>query len=238
MAQNPADTRRGPRREATLAAVALAASAAITLSVLGCARGASPAHEPHPFGPEDAALFDDTIAASAFDLEAAPTEDDPSLQARVERAEFIIPVTVVTVTRDRAGASDHYHLELRRNGDALGSLPRSLGELGAPKSRRNPVPERYWLTVPAYTASYGLVRAGETTLIGKPLILLVRRQLAGGREKMHWRVEQDCGAVRAVVARVRSTTEARSSAKVPAAAGSAVRGPAGSGPAEAGAAGT
>lgn len=140
------------------------------------------------YGPEDAALLDDTFGPDVFPTSALvlPSSQE-KLAERVRRAECVLPVEVTTVSRQGAPPHQGYALAAHPTGEPLAGVPWS-----------DPVT----LTVAPSSPSYAQVVSAETTLVGTPLILLFRRYVTDAAETIHWRAEPDTPAVRAAILRV------------------------------------
>lgn len=143
------------------------------------------------YGPEESALFDDSLAPDVLVLEgtgpAAP--DEAALAERARRAELIVPARVATVTRDSATARSQpkYQLSLRATATPL------LGELADPLIT---------LDVRTGGPSYSTIRRSEDSLMGRRVIVLARRFAAGGDAVVHWHAVADTPQARATVRRI------------------------------------
>jgi hypothetical protein len=148
-----------------------------------------------PYGPEDAALLDDTFGAAVFPTSALvlPPSGGKLLE-RVLRAECVLPVVVTTVGRQ--GTMPHQSF-------ALAASP--AGKPLAGIEWQEPIT----LTIGPSSPSYAQIVSAETTLVGTPLILLFRRYVTEGTETIHWRAEPDTPAVRAAVLRATAVRAGR-----------------------------
>ncbi len=159
--------------------------------LIACARATvqpASALDPAAYGPEDAALLDDTFGPEVFPTSALvlPASQE-KLAARVRRAECVLPVKVTTVSRLGAPPRQTYALAVHPTGEPLAGVPWS-----------DPVS----LTITPNSPSYAQIVSAETTLVGTPLILLFRRYVTDAAETIHWRAEPDTPAVRAAILRV------------------------------------
>lgn len=181
----------------------------VTVSValclqLGCAATVSGSPLPSglpKYAPEDAALLDDTIAAEVFPTTVLVMPGgEGKLLERVVRAESVVPAVITTVSRQGTGERTVLSLSLAPTGPALSGTPWQ-----APIT----------LTLPPSSPSYPQVVAADSTLVGTPLILLLRRYAADSVETLHWRAEPDTPAVRAVILRATGVRAGRASNEQP-----------------------
>lgn len=153
----------------------------ICLVVVGCAAGApSPAKEAPlpPYTPEDSALFNDAFRPELFGTPGAhPPEHDPLFGDRVARASSVVPVKVVTLTREGGEKRSHYFVEVEATAEALAGAA-----LSKPLS----------LVVSATSPIYA-------TFVGTRLLLFVQHFADGP----HFYGTADTASVREAVARAR-----------------------------------
>jgi hypothetical protein len=166
---------------------------AAALIILGCSTGAArqagrPIDTLPLFTPEQSAWFDDAIAADPYGLEAlgADADADSAIYQRTAFADSVVPVVISTVTSDTYGTAFAYQLVFSPTGPSL---------VGDPQ--KQPVT----VTVPPTSAAYPFVRAADATLIGRRLVLFLRRFSRGGEAVLHWHAELDRPEVRRSVAR-------------------------------------
>ncbi|MEZ4372111.1 MAG: hypothetical protein R3B07_14860 [Polyangiaceae bacterium] len=123
-----------------------------------------------------AGLFDDTLASEIFDMPSAeqtPAQQRRRLYGRVTEADLIVQVRVGTVTRDGTGESVRYNLSLAPVAAPLkGELDGSIEVEVGPTS-----------------PSFALVRSEDTRLIGRQLLLLLKRFDEAGAVTNHFRGE-------------------------------------------------
>ncbi|MCA9632085.1 MAG: hypothetical protein KC766_30735 [Myxococcales bacterium] len=134
-----------------------------------------------------AALFDDTMASEIFDMPSAeqtPAQRQRQLYGRVSEADVIVQVRVSTVTRDGTGEDVRYTLSLSAVATPL------RGEVDAPIE----------VVVGPTSPSFALVRSEDTRLVGRQLLLLLKRFDESGTRTNHFRGE---AATPANVAQIR-----------------------------------
>ena len=176
-----------------LLAVGLLACAALPASA--CAppnrAEAAPAGEQlPPYGPDAAALFDDSIAPQIFGATLTGTNaaSDPALPRWTEQAESVLPVKISTISSDSVGDNPAYTLELQ--------------PVGAPLAGRSPA-QSIDIEITPTNPSYAFVHSADSTLVGKEFILFFRRYSEQGRTTLHWRAEADTAGLRAAIERAR-----------------------------------
>lgn len=178
---------RTPRREPSRRS----AGALLLLVAVACARpttqGVTPT-DTAAYGPEDAALLDDTFGPDVFPTSALvlPSSQE-KLAERVGRAECVLPVEVRTVSRQGTPPRQSFALAVYPTGEPLAGMPWS-----------DPIT----LAISTHSPSHAQIVSAETTLVGTPLILLFRRYDTDTAETIHWRAEPDTPAVRAAILRV------------------------------------
>ncbi len=159
-------------------------SAVLALVVTGC--GSRPPTETARFptyDPEEAALFDDSAAPEIFGfrLGGPAPGTDPVLEEQVRRADSVARVRVATVSREGATG---YSITVEPAGGSLAGRP---------------MDSSVTLEVRQNTPSFPFVRARGESLLGKVVILLLRRYNEQGTVTVHWRMEPDEHAVKVAV---------------------------------------
>ena len=146
------------------------------------------------YGAAEAALFGDTIAPDFLGAERQkPVTEDEFLALRVAEADSVLSARISTVNRDSRGDEGaHYSLRAVIVGPAL-----------AGRNEAEPVT----LLVPPSSASYSWVRALEAALVGRPLILFMKRYNDAGSARIHWHLEPDNLPVRMAVERAKLSRE-------------------------------
>jgi hypothetical protein len=185
-------TARGPVPAALIVAAMLALD--------GCAppasgdQAAASATDLPPFTAAEAALFDDTIALVVFgsDLDQSDPAKDPKLAERVARADVVVPVKISTVTSDSGGEVGGYLLTVVPTGAALHG-----------SSDSQPIT----LEVSSRSPAYPFVKSADATLVGRPLILILRRYAVDGAVVPHFRMEPDTDEVRKAIAEASALEE-------------------------------
>jgi hypothetical protein len=138
------------------------------------------------YTPEEAAVFDDVLAPPVFGLraEVAP-EKDPNLAARVGHADWVGRARVSTVSREALAGKDGYTLGLSPEGAALaGSETATSVELRVPQG----------------SPSYLRLETASSSLVGKRIILFVRKYADRGEPTSHWHGEADEDATTSAIA--------------------------------------
>lgn len=129
-----------------------------------------------PYTAEAAALFDDTLASEIFGVpgaEQTPAHQQRRLYGRVSEADVIVPVRVATVTRDGIGEHVRYNLSLAPIADPLRGSTEGTVEV----------------EVGPTSPSFALVRSEDTRLVGRQLLLLMKRFDESGVTTNHFRGE-------------------------------------------------
>lgn len=161
-----------------------AAAGLLALWVGACGRSPPPpVAEYPPYAPEEATLFDDSAAPEifGFQLGGPAPGSDPVLEERVRRADSVARVRVSTVSREGVAA---YAI--------------SVDPSGAPLAGR-PLKEPLTLTVRQSAPAFPFVSARADSLLGKVVILFVRRYNEQGEVTAHWRLEPDEHAVKVAI---------------------------------------
>ncbi len=148
------------------------------------------------YGAAEAALFGDTIAEDFLGGERPqPIHEDERLFRRVERADSVFAARITTVDRDSQGDEGPHF--------SLTALP--VGPVLAGRAEETAVT----LLVPPASASYSWVRSLETALVGRPLILFMKRYNDAGAARIHWHLEPDVLPVRMAVERAKLSRTTR-----------------------------
>ena len=170
-----------------------------TLLVAACGpttgyRARAAAERYPPFSPEEAALFDDTLAPSLFSASARPThESDPKLVERTQRADAVLAAQIATVSRDAPEAGKPtFYLVVRPVGEPLAG---------------SASPEPLTLPVGAASPSFPLLELGGMNPVGMRLILFFKRYNEGGFVSVHWHAEPDTPEVRRAIEQARALSE-------------------------------
>ena len=144
-----------------------------------------------PFNPEEAAIFDDTLAPALFsDGTRTGLEADPKLVERTQRADAVLAAQVATVSRDapESGKPTFY----------LVVVPREDPLVGEEAS------DQLTLPVGAASPSFPLLELGGMNPVGMRLILFFKRYNEGGFVSVHWHAEPDTPEVRRAIERAKS----------------------------------
>lgn len=173
----------------------LLAFALLILVSCGTSPPAQVAHTgQHPvYTPAEASLFGDTFSPDFFGAERPiPVELDQKLVRRVAAADVVIGARFSTVNRERRGDRQHFTLAITPHGPQLAGTGR---------------PEIWTLEVPPESPSYAWLSSFGTSLVGKYLIVFLRRYNLSGSASVHWHIEPDTEPVRAAIGRARLITE-------------------------------
>jgi hypothetical protein len=154
--------------------------------VAACARRGEKAAK-SPTLPEysgaDALVFDDVLAPAlfGFDPQLREAATEPKLRDRVQRADYVMPVRVDSLSRGGAG----YELTLSPTGPAL------AGDHAGP----------IVLLVPTGSPSFAWVDGAGSSFAGSRLIVFCKAFQSAGDQIVHFRGEPDTAAVRKAVER-------------------------------------
>jgi hypothetical protein len=138
------------------------------------------------YSPEAAVLFDDVFAPElfGFDTEGRNAAEDPKLQDRTKKADFVLPVRVETLSRSGGGKQrGTYEVVLQ----ALG--PPLVGKADKP---------RFVVLAKAGSPSHSWLEGAGMSWVGTRMLLFGKRFQGPG---LHFRGEPDTPAVRAAVKR-------------------------------------
>jgi len=147
-----------------------------------------------PFGPEEAAIFDDTLAPALFsDSTRTGLEADSKLVERTQRADAVVAAQIATVSRDapESGKPTFY----------LVVVPRDAPLVGSEAS------DQLTLPVGAASPSFPLLELGGMNPVGMRLILFFKRYNEGGFVSVHWHAEPDTPEVRRAIEQARAASE-------------------------------
>ncbi len=183
------------RPNPALAIVGVMALAA-ALGVAGCSsrqsRVDSPADGLPSYTAEEAALFDDGVAPAAFGLEGgvSPSED-PIFYDRLKHADAVLRGRISTVTEASLAGKNGYALSVQIEASLRGSVPEKILELRIPPG------------------SVGLARmqASGTALVGKRVLLFVRKFGRGDDVEMHFHADADDPKTREALKRTKPLDE-------------------------------
>lgn len=142
----------------------------------------------------DAALFDDLAGPAAFGLSPdVPPAEDRHLETRYRQADAVVKGRVSTVTQERLAGKAGYSLAVTVEETLRGSI----GE---------PVLE---LRMPAGTRGIARMDASGSGLVGKRILLFVRRFVREGEVELHWHGEPDDAEIRRALGGVKPLDGAR-----------------------------
>lgn len=135
-----------------------------------------------PYTPEEARLYDDSIAADVFDEEALAPRGD-RFQEGVWRADLIVPVRLVAINAERSEEAVRYELIAEPEGAPLKG--NASGRLQLSVNRGSP--------------SQAMLKSLDTQLVGSKLIVIARRYQREGKLVLHFRAEADTVAARKAI---------------------------------------
>jgi hypothetical protein len=160
------------------------------LAALGCHSSKSPhvasVLEGLPeYTPEEAAVFDDRLSAAIFGLRAeVEPSKDPNMPTRVQRADWVGRARVSTISKETLAGKDGYTVGVSPDGQAVaGSQPAAALELRVPRG----------------SPSYSRLESSRDMLIGKRLIIYVRKFADRGEATNHWHGDADDPRVMAAI---------------------------------------
>lgn len=164
-------------------------AAATPWALVGCKKSpsaASAAEGLPPFTAEEAALFDDRVAPVVFGLsEGRGPSRDPNFYDRLKRADAVLHGRISTVTEEALAGRSGYALSVAVEGTVRGSVTERVLELRIPPG------------------STGLARmqASSAALVGKRIVLFIRRFARGDDVELHFHAEADDAATREALKR-------------------------------------
>ena len=173
---------RRARQVAALAALALIAACGPSAQPVP-----APSAEKYPeYTPEQASLFDDTFSPAVFGAPVdKPPGEDPKLRERTRLADSVVRAKVATLTRDRGPeGSPSYQLGLRPL---------------EPAWRGETPDQAVFAPVNGGSPAYPFVASADAVLVGRVVVLFVRRYNEGGSATLHWHGEPDTQEVRAAI---------------------------------------
>jgi hypothetical protein len=137
------------------------------------------------YTPEEATTFDDKLSAAIFGLKAeVDPAKDPNMAARVKHADSVARARVTTVSRETLADKDGYTLGVSPEGQPLaGNQPATNLELRVPRGG----------------PSFSRLETSRDSLIGKRLIIFVRKYADRGEATNHWHGDADDPSVLAAI---------------------------------------
>lgn len=167
---------------------------AVAISALGGSLGCRSSSEPRvasaiaglpDYTPEEATVFDDVLSAGIFGTRPdAPPEKDSNFPLRVRRADWVGRARVSTVSKETLAGKDGYTLALSPDGPAIAGNPPS-----------NPVE----LRVPRGSPAFLRLETTPDSVVGKRVILFLRRYADRGEPANHWHGEADDPSIVAAI---------------------------------------
>lgn len=168
--------------------------ATLAISVLGTSYGCHGSTEPRvasalaglpEYTPEEAAAFDDVLAPGIFGLKAdLPPAKDPNFSPRVAHADWVGRARITTISKEALAGKDGYTLALSPEGTALAGRD---------------TPAAVEVRVPQGSPSYLRLDTASETLVGRRIILFLRRYSDRGEATNHWHAEPDDESIAAAV---------------------------------------
>ena len=167
---------------------------AAAVFVTACGGSSPPARQATPpYDADYATLFSDLFRPELFGIESSkPAELDGLLSERARKAEAVLPIRVITLSREIRGGTRSYSVVVEQTGPGLAG-----NSLHAPLA----------LAIPERSPAFGWLEGAGTAWVGTHVLLMFRTFQDGP----HFFGTSDTPAVRAAIA------EALRNAPVPAA---------------------
>jgi len=152
------------------------------------------------YTPEEAAVFDDKLSAAIFGLRAeVDPSKDPNMTDRVTHADWVGRARVSTISKETLAGKDGYTLGVSPDGQAVaGTHPAAALELRIPRG----------------SPSFSRLETSRDSLIGKRLIIFVRKYSDRGEAANHWHGDADDPSVMAAIERHKSLDAQGSRAQI------------------------
>jgi hypothetical protein len=153
---------------------------ATSLATFACGASASGANRPLPsYAGHATELFDDSLEPNAVGLDLEQLTDpksDALLRERAQLSDATLRVRVTTLTEKSDGAESLFQLGVRILETVSGPFP----------------PDDFTVTVPARSASVGIVRNLANVIVGKSFVAFVRAfVLSDGERELHFHFAPD-----------------------------------------------
>jgi len=143
------------------------------------------------YGAQMRGIFDDELGG--ISLEGYPTPVAPEsrslLSRRILEADAVVLCQIQTITEGSAGGETTSKLEFRGMGQSLAS----------PRQEECPV-----ISVSRQSYSYLLIHHSSNILIGRTIVLFLRKFNDSGQQTFHWHGEPDSPIIRNEVQRIGS----------------------------------
>ena len=136
-------------------------------------------------------LFDDEIGGISLEGYATPIapESRSLLSRRILEADTVVLCQIQTIDEGSAGGETTSKLEFRGTGQSLAS----------PKQEECPI-----ISVSRQSYSYLLIHHSSNILIGRTIVLFLRKFNDSGQQALHWHGEPDSPGIRDEVTRIGS----------------------------------
>jgi hypothetical protein len=143
------------------------------------------------YGAQMRVLFDDELGGVnlAGSLLPPTPESNKLLSRRILEANVVVACQIQTITEGSAGNTTYAKIEFRGAGQQLSYE----GHEECPA-----------ISISAQTYSFLLIHHSSSALIGKSIVLFLRKFNEWGREALHWHGEPDGAQIRAEVKRIGS----------------------------------
>lgn len=143
------------------------------------------------YGAQMRGLFDDDLGAISLEGYASSlaTESRTLLSRRILEADSVVLCQVQTITEGSAGGETNAKLEFRGLGQSLAN----------PGQEECPA-----ISVSRQSYSYLLIHHSSNLLIGRTIVLFLRKFDDGGQQTLHWHGEPDGPRIRDEVKRIGS----------------------------------
>jgi hypothetical protein len=139
------------------------------------------------YTPEEAVVFDDKLSAAIFGLKAeVEPSKDPNLSPRLKRSDWVGKARISTISKETLAGKDGYTLGISPDGQTVAGV--------APQAAID-------LRVPRGSPSFTRLEASRDSLIGKHLVVFIRKFADRGEATNHWHGEADDPSVIAAIER-------------------------------------
>lgn len=151
------------------------------------------------YTPEEAAVFDDVLSAAIFGLrpEVEPAKD-PNLGARIKASDWVGRARISTISKETLAGKDGYTLAVSPEGQAFAG-----SQAGTPLELR----------VPRGSPAFSRLETSHDALIGKRLVLFVRKYADRGEATHHWHADADAPEVVSSIERQKALDAQRAQAE-------------------------
>jgi hypothetical protein len=138
------------------------------------------------YTPEEATVFDDVLSAGIFGLrpEVDPAKD-PNMAARVAHSDWVGRARISTISKETLAGKDGYTLAVSPEGQVIAG------------SQATPLD----LKIPRGSPAFSRLETSHDALIGKRIVLFVRKYADRGEATHHWHADADAADVMSSIER-------------------------------------